>query len=303
MGGFQLFEPPVQPLQPTNGQTSLVTHGVGRFLRILRYDDVLQHQLETIIPFTTEEEIKDRGKSDGISKFIVLLQTSWFIIQCIARGIEHLPLTELEVVTLAYAVMNLFVYIFWWDKPYNVGRPIRVYANLTTTNPASELNIGASGVFEKIYVYVLGGQDTLFVLSQGHTVPMFWSGAADSDNLVSASASLVPSVLGVVFGALHCIAWSYQFPSHAELVLWRASCVGMMAVPVLSVVVCSFCAYEDPNASILTIFFRCAVVLSLLAWLYIAARIVTIVMAFTTLRYLPSEAFTVVNWTSFIPHI
>lgn len=43
----------------------------------------------------TEEEIKDRGKSDWLAKSLVLLQTSWFVIQCIARAIEHLPITHL----------------------------------------------------------------------------------------------------------------------------------------------------------------------------------------------------------------
>jgi hypothetical protein len=303
MGGFQLFEHPDQPSQPIDGQRNHVARGIGRFVRILRFDDALQHQLQTIIPFTTEEEIKDKGKSDGISKFIVLLQTSWFIIQCIARGIEHLPLTELEIVTLAYAMMNLFVYIFWWDKPSDVGCPIRVYVDLTTRHQPSEWNIGVSGVLEKIYVYVLGGQDSFFVLSQGNVVPMFWSGAADSDNLVSAGAALGPSVLGIAFGAVHCIAWSYQFSSHAELVLWRASCIAMMTIPLLSILVCGIFVAEDPNAPLLTIFLRGMVFLSLFSWLYIAARIVMIVMAFTTLRSLPFEAWIEVDWTTFIPHI
>ncbi|PVF91974.1 hypothetical protein CPB86DRAFT_845393 [Serendipita vermifera] len=54
-------------------------------------------------------------------------QTGWFIIQCIARRAAHLPPTELEVVTLAYTIMNVGIYAARWDKPRNVDRPIRVY--------------------------------------------------------------------------------------------------------------------------------------------------------------------------------
>ena len=72
----------------------------------------------------TEAEIKDKGKSDWLSKSLVILQMSWFIMQCIAHGIKHLPLTHLEIVTLAYVAMNFVIYVFWWNKPLNVNRPV-----------------------------------------------------------------------------------------------------------------------------------------------------------------------------------
>jgi len=70
MGGFQLFERSDQPTQLVGENNNHVTGGIGRFVRILEFNDVLQNKLETIIPFTTEEEIKDRGKSDGISNLL-----------------------------------------------------------------------------------------------------------------------------------------------------------------------------------------------------------------------------------------
>src|ERR1700732_3625752 len=54
----------------------------------------------------TEEEIKDKGRGDALSKGFTLIQTAWFIPQCIARTAEHLPITELELVTLAFAALN-----------------------------------------------------------------------------------------------------------------------------------------------------------------------------------------------------
>ena len=80
-------------------------------------------------PFTmlTKAEIEDRGKSDWLAKSLVLLQTSWFVIQCIAWGINHLPLTHLEIIMLAYAAMNFVIYIFWWYKPLNINRPVCMF--------------------------------------------------------------------------------------------------------------------------------------------------------------------------------
>jgi hypothetical protein len=34
----------------------------------------------------TEKEIKDRSKGDILSKGFAILQTGWFVLQCIARG-------------------------------------------------------------------------------------------------------------------------------------------------------------------------------------------------------------------------
>ena len=306
MGGFQLFsrsdQPPPLVASEKNDHS---TRGVGRFVRILGFDDVLQHKLETVIPFITEKEIKDRGKSDGISKFIVLLQISWFVIQCIARGIEHLPLTQLEIVTLAYAMMNFFVYIFWWDKPRDVGYPIRVYENLTTNYTAEKWDQGIAGVSHMLCNYILGAQDQFLALPQERKVPMFWSGgveATDRGEIVSMRATFGPSILGIAFGIIHCIAWAFKFPDDTETILWVISCVAMMVLPLLTSIACAIFTLKGTiNAGMpIALLF---LFLALSTSLYIAARITTIMMAFTTLQSLPSEAFTVVDWTAFIPHI
>ncbi|PVF91499.1 hypothetical protein CPB86DRAFT_323628 [Serendipita vermifera] len=74
-----------------------------------------------------ESEIQDRSKADWLGKTLVILQTGWFVTQCIARFITHLRLSGLEVVTLAYTTVNVAIYIAWWNKPRDVDRPIRVY--------------------------------------------------------------------------------------------------------------------------------------------------------------------------------
>ena len=84
----------------------------------LMHDDIYSFTMPT------EAEIKDRGKSDWLTKSLVLLQTSWFVMQCIAWGIKHLPVTHLEIITPAYAAMNFVIYIFWWNKPLNINQPV-----------------------------------------------------------------------------------------------------------------------------------------------------------------------------------
>jgi hypothetical protein len=34
-----------------------------------------------------------------------------------------------------------------------------------------------------------------------------------------------------VFGGIHCIAWSFDFPSHNEQLLWRISSITITGIP------------------------------------------------------------------------
>lgn len=48
-------------------------------------DEELDEFIE--VPDMTEEEIQGKSKSDLLAKSPAFLQTSWFIIQCIVRGV------------------------------------------------------------------------------------------------------------------------------------------------------------------------------------------------------------------------
>ena len=86
-------------------------------------------------PVLTSAGIKDRSKSDALAKLIVIIQSTWFILQCIARGHQKLALTELELVTLALASLNAITFAFWWYKPLDVQEPVRVYLRTDPPRP------------------------------------------------------------------------------------------------------------------------------------------------------------------------
>ncbi|KAF9441540.1 hypothetical protein P691DRAFT_766169 [Macrolepiota fuliginosa MF-IS2] len=80
-----------------------------------------------LVPYYTEEELMDRSKGDILSKGVALLQTAWFVTQYFTRMCYRLPLTKLETITPAFAVLNFATYILWLHKPLNVQCPIRVH--------------------------------------------------------------------------------------------------------------------------------------------------------------------------------
>jgi len=108
------------------------------FLRVLdeRTLEELDKAGEIEWPTITKKEIQDRSKADIFSKGIVLMQTTWFIVQCISRLATKLAVTELETVTLAFAVQNAITYWLWWDKPSDVRCAVPVYLkSAESSNP------------------------------------------------------------------------------------------------------------------------------------------------------------------------
>ncbi|KDR74667.1 hypothetical protein GALMADRAFT_70554 [Galerina marginata CBS 339.88] len=104
-----------------------------------KFWDLFQEE-KVAMPKVTEREIKDRSKSDKLAKAAVVIQTTWFIAQCIARRVRGLIITKLELVTLAFAALNAIMYAFWWDKPLDVTTTIRVHlsAAIRSHKPGTE---------------------------------------------------------------------------------------------------------------------------------------------------------------------
>jgi hypothetical protein len=81
-------------------------------------------ELEIDFSTITEDVIMDKSKGDMVAKLLVVMQTSWFMVQCISRVAEGLPVTELELTTLGHTIFISVVYFFWWNKPLDVRYPI-----------------------------------------------------------------------------------------------------------------------------------------------------------------------------------
>ena len=305
MGGFHLFK---RSSEEKSG-TQTVSQEDDYPLHPLLANDLTQDDIYSFA-MPTKAEIKDKGKSDWLAKSLVLLQTSWFIMQCIARGIKHLPVTHLEIVTLAYAAMNFVIYVFWWNKPLNANRPVRVFRKSGESEPRGTQPQSSSearkltwvpilGGLETILVFIIGTQDDGVNLSHEDRVPRFWANST-GDN--AGIADLIMLGVGICFGAIHCIAWRFPFPTHTELLIWRVSSVTITAVPVCIPLMygLGIWLYLMDFSTIRYIVFFSIIPAGLL---YIIARVVTLVLALTSLRDLPLGAFDTVHWTTFIPHV
>ena len=240
----------------------------------------------------TKAEIMDKGKSNWLAKSLVLLQTLWFVTQCIARATEHLPVTHLKIVTLVYAAMNFVIYAFWWSKPLNVNRPIRVFQKSEPREMQPQIRELILEGLVTVLKFIVGLQDEDVDLSHEDRVPKFWANTTGEQ----AIADIIVLAVGVCFGAIHCIAWVFSFPTYAELLIWHISSVAITAVPIYIFLMAILAGW---------LYSMTFAIISILpaGVLYIIAWVVTLVLAFISLRDLLPGAYETVHWTTFLPHV
>lgn len=97
-------------------------------------------------PTISKAEINDRSKSDLLNKAIASMQITWFIIQVIARLIQGLSISQLELTTTALAVINVTMYFFWLQKPFDVHYPVVIQTHSVEQLLAHRLR---NGIYNK----------------------------------------------------------------------------------------------------------------------------------------------------------
>ncbi|EKM55006.1 uncharacterized protein PHACADRAFT_255297 [Phanerochaete carnosa HHB-10118-sp] len=81
---------------------------------------VMMKHAPDIIPDISEDHIRRQSKSNALAKALLVLQLIYFSASCVARLVQELPLSLLEVWTLAHALGAILVYVVWWKKPFDI---------------------------------------------------------------------------------------------------------------------------------------------------------------------------------------
>jgi hypothetical protein len=109
------------------------------------------------------------------------------------------------------------------------------------------------------------------------------------------------SAIASGFGAIHCIGWSFTFPTSIEQTLWRVASVSISGAPILFLPLI-FTAFTNPDKYEWLAVLLFTIVCSQ-SFLYIFCRLVLLVLPILCLRSLPPAVYHVVDWTSLIPHV
>ncbi|KAI4594750.1 hypothetical protein KJ359_007553 [Pestalotiopsis sp. 9143b] len=193
------------------------------------------------------EDIADKSKADWLLKGLSMLQISSLALTVVTRGAANLPLTQLEIATLAFAIFAVATFAANWWKPKDVSRPVW----------APRISSGAQPKFhERMRDFSVADMDNTqsFLVrlgiphwartSEGFILdlPRVGNDVVDMEGDVPVIVVLV-AISALVFGAVHCSAWNFEFPTRAELILWRIASVLSTLVPLVSLLVTSSVTY------------------------------------------------------------
>lgn len=266
-------------------------------------------------PTISEKEIWDKSKADRFAKIVAFSQIGWLVAQVVARWIQRLPITLLELSTVALITCTCATLFFWYYKPLSAGTPTLISISCPLAQILKDAGDRAQIPFKDTPLDFI--EPNIYTSSQ---LPFshIWSVQErplprlpnDRDShLHNLTVVFLLALPTAAFSLLHLAAWNFEFPSTVEKDLWRWTCVSM------SIVLAGGCFLE--TGSIIASGYTKTGLTNLngykLRWpqnllfivpgfMYTSARLVVIVEIIVSLRLLPPGCFKNVQWTELLPH-
>jgi len=152
-----------------------------------------------------------------------------------------------------------------------------------------------------IFTAVFGIITTSTVTPNSLHVPSFYAPTTKSDKY---SRMVVFALFGVIFGGLHCIGWNFTYPTAFEQRLWRASSLAITVIPLIVAPIDYILEnYKLDKGFLKVVRLTLDVIMTILFFIYVPARLTLIGQAFALLRKQPQDAFLAVDWNQYIPQL
>ena len=267
------------------------------------------------IPNITKKEIRDKSKADMFGKLVAGFQAGWLVTQVIARGIQHLPVTLLELSTVALITCTGAALLFWFNKPLNVETPTNLQLDFSVAEILVQAGEPAKAPFRDTPLDFI--EPNIYTSSQ-MPLASCWGVQErplpripnDRDSrLHNLRIVLVVAIPTASFSLLHLIGWNFAFPTREEQLLWRWTCISMGIVlgigclaEAVSIVLDGYTTSSLTNLGGYKLRWPSNLLFFIPGFLYFSARLVVIVEVVISLRRLPHGCFEVVQWSQLLPH-
>ncbi len=220
----------------------------------------------------------------------------------IARVAAGLAITELELATMAYVLCAIIIYGLWWNKPFNVERPLVV---IIGTNLPDEMKQAWKSAL------LLRSKEFLMDTPLLYALTLLNPGGPRHTKKVAAAVYTT----ALVFSAVHLCAWNWEFPDAEAQFLWRV----FASIACGASVFCMYSMYsmytmgKKPFGS--DNFEKAMVCLSCgrwddLQWMpflasclaYVVSRLGLLGLTFYCFSAMPASVYEPLEWTRFLPH-
>lgn len=217
-------------------------------LNVAQWHEISLLQPEFVdFPVLSYSQLQQLGGQDALVTMLALVQILYLIAQLIVRRCKHLPISQLEIATLAFAACSIFVYTLYWNRPQNV-QSIHVIKSNGTLSPKDFQALveaidrhspiflwpgrAASNLFPHIGPFPIPNDATSHIGESltGQRDAFQYSPGLGVEEDIMVLGALV-SLGGTLFGGLHCLAWNFDFPTRIEALLWKVSSVATTVLP------------------------------------------------------------------------
>jgi hypothetical protein len=267
-----------------------------------------------------KEDIDNLSKADSFTKAFACVQSTWLVIQSIARVCQGLPITQLELATMAFVVCALIMYVLWWDKPFGVSRRTVLTAVTYDWREGETVPLCPVRQGEKKRDITLNDVDSMavslvdFTTNELKDMVYAFGGMFGSifgrENLRSPplkeTRSMTFYAAATLFSAFHISAWNWEFPSPIVRTLWRTFAVTASGTGPAAVFIIFFDVFllEDKFSEEINAFsdITTAVLIIVLGVIYLISRLALLVLTFYCFSAMPAGVYETVDWTKFLPH-
>jgi hypothetical protein len=192
-------------------------------------------------PTTSRKQILDKNKAARVIRFLTLCQTMWFLVNCIARQIEGIALTTIELSTLAFILSAAGSFFCWFHKPMDVETP--EYVDLAISIAEVKMRAGISNDNDWLYTpldFVEERKHWPWTLYWHYGLEIFlkvfklprWLVSVPTDRPIRRIRDdLFPEptyrslpalfVFHVGYAGILMAGWNLDTPTEIELLLWR----------------------------------------------------------------------------------
>lgn len=244
-----------------------------------------------------EEDIHNVSTSDAVIKGFACLQCVWLISLDITRAAAGLPISELELMTLAFIFCALIMYGLWWYKPFGVQR-----ATLILPPNQEKANIvhdrlgppGAEGRSQGIGTVVETWLDVprCFLFD-----PFDWKRSEYDE-----PRSIICNLTSLVFSGFHLVAWKWEFPSGTTRMLWRIFSLTATGAPLVLMSISGILLVHYATGSRVRYRAALKVVMYGMSIIYAISRVGLIILVFYCFSSMPAAVYKTEQWCHFFPH-
>lgn len=194
-----------------------------------------------------KDDIQDKSKADWLLKSLAVLQITWIIINVIVRHTTGLPISQIEIATMAFAIIAVMIYLANWWKPKDISQPtaLQIHGfNIPSLTRRRTLRDKKQSFTQR----VLSPIKAIERAERG--VPEYIERVANDVLWLEGDIPLLFYLMAgssFIFGALHCLAWNFEFPTRVELICWRVASLASAVLPVVALAISTILGHLVPS--------------------------------------------------------